>query len=131
MILVKRIEAVRADDHAELDAIDLAIAEWCYTGGAPGLVNYDPEMWLIRNGGWARSIDAAVALAERVLQGWLWDVASADRLLKTRPCAFLAAPEDRGGPEPWALDRDVYRGDASTPTLALVAAILRAKEGEG
>jgi hypothetical protein len=126
MTLIERIEAASATDHAELDAIDLAIAEWCYTGGAPGLVNYDPEMWLIRNGGWARSIDAAVGLAERVLPGWSWNVASAGILLKLRPCAFLAEPEDNGAPEPWAFDRDVYRGDASTPALALLAAILRA-----
>jgi hypothetical protein len=109
MTLVERIEAVRATDHAELDAIDLAIAEWCYNGGAPGLVNYDPEMWLIRNGGWARSIDAAVALAERVVGG--------DHALTL--LQDVLADHNSGGLA------------TSDIPLRLCAAILRAKEGEG
>lgn len=132
MTLVERIEAASATDHPELDAIDLAIAEWCHAGGAPGLVNYDPEMWLIRNDGWVRSIDAAVALADRVLQGWVWIVRSPDRLMEVDAKAYaeIAAPEDNGAEAPWDVRRASYRSDASTPALALVAAVLRAK-GEG
>lgn len=129
MTLVERIEAASATDHPELDAIDLAIAEWCHAGGAPGLVNYDPEMWLIRNDGWVRSIDAAVALAERVLPGWWW---TAGRCGLT--CHASVGPDRAFISEP-----DLSRFDAgfhadipnpSTPALALVAAVLRAK-GEG
>jgi hypothetical protein len=118
MTLIERIEAASATDHLELDAIDLAIAEWCYTGGAPGLVNYDPEMWLIRNGGWASSTDAAVGLAERVFPG----------------CRVMVERANDG--TGWAmLESRTMSGkvmaDASTPALALLAAILRAREGEG
>ena len=109
MTLIEQIEAASADDHAELDAIDLAIAEWCYSGGAPGLVNYDPEMWLIRNGGWARSIDAAVALAERVVGG-----EHALTLLQD-----VLADHNAGGLA------------TSDIPLRLCAAVLKATEGEG
>ncbi len=123
MTLIERIEAASADDHAEIDVIDLAIAEWCYTGGAPGLVNYDPEMWLIRNGGWARSIDAAVALAERVHPCWAWSVGQNVR--SGMWVAYALARGDDGAPY------QTTSGTARHPALALVAAILRAMEGEG
>ena len=124
MTLIERIEAASATDHLELDAIDLAIAEWCYTGGAPGLVNYDPEMWLIRNGGWARSIDAALGLAERVRPRWgAWSVGQ--NVHSGMWFAYALAPGE---------ERAAYQltsGTARHPALALVAAILRAMEGEG
>ena len=123
MSLIERIEAASAADHAELDAIDRAIAEWCRAGGAPGLVNYDPDLWLERNGGWVRSIDAAVALADRVLPGWVWIVRSPDLLMEVDAKAYaeITAPDDNASD----------CADASTPALALVAAVLRAKEVEG
>ena len=114
MSLIERIEAASAADHAELDAIDRAIAEWCRAGGAPGLVNYDPDLWLERNDGWVRSIDAAVALAKRVL-----------------PWAKVGFAEDAAGSwEAWIGAREPFSTRHATPALALVAAVLRAKEGE-
>lgn len=45
------------------DALDLSIAEWCYSNGAVAGVNYDPRMWIERNGGeFTRSLDAAMTL---------------------------------------------------------------------
>ena len=79
------------------------------------------------------SVDSALKLAGRVLPGWAWNICGPDRLVtdEHRAYALLAAPKMTGGPEPWGLDREVYEVRASTPALALVAAILRAKEVVG
>lgn len=65
------------------------------------------------------SLDAALALAERVLEGWpCWGVATD---IPGRIGAVLAkSSRDEG-----------VTGYASTPALALVIALLRAKQGEG
>lgn len=65
------------------------------------------------------SLDAALALAERVLEGWpCWGVATD---IPGRIGAVLAKSNRDEG----------VTGYASTPALALVIAILRAKQGEG
>lgn len=77
----------------------------------------------------SRSLDAALALAERVLPGYAMNVClDKDRdgtLLKWSSQVArhgLSGPVGRGG---W------WFGIAPTPALALCIAILRAKQGEG
>jgi hypothetical protein len=77
------------------------------------------------------SIDAALALVERVLPGWAWNLCNRDPLLLTeKDCkaysACLADKETRGGPEPWTIDRDVYEGEGVTAALAILDALLSA-----
>lgn len=65
-----------------------------------------------------RSIDAAIALVERVRPGWNWGV------LKTEsdgPGALLAKSENSRG----------YEVFAATPAIALVLALLQSMEAEG
>ncbi|HEV7352545.1 MAG TPA: hypothetical protein VGN74_05390 [Brevundimonas sp.] len=73
--------------------------------------------WADDVGHYTTSIDAAVGLAERVLPGWVitLEIAGSGQ-------AYLYHP-DPCGPTIKTLGK--------TPALALVAAILRAKEGEG
>ncbi|MNE46039.1 hypothetical protein D3C80_1403590 [compost metagenome] len=65
------------------------------------------------------SLDAALTLAERLLEGWTWDVARHSNglyragLYKPKS-SFMVASSDR-----------------SAPALALCIATLRAKQGEG
>lgn len=76
------------------------------------------------------SLDEALTL---VPEGWAWNLANHDTALlgagdpKKAFGACLAAPEMKGGPEPWTEDRDVFNSDAATPALALCAAALRAR----
>ena len=44
------------------ESLDLAIAEWCFENGGVGGINYDPEWWVARNGGFTGSVDGTLAL---------------------------------------------------------------------
>lgn len=76
-----------------------------------------------RPDGWpvTTSLDAAIALAERVLPGWRIGLNSDH----DRAPMWSAQVKQRG--EPWRPIGDL----ATTPALALCIAILRAKQGEG
>lgn len=82
-----------------------------------------------RPDGWpvTTSLDAALALAERVLPGWLWDVTTITTAVGglRKPLASVVRPDQTEGEEikTW--------GYGATPALALCIAILRAKQGEG
>lgn len=103
--LAARVEAAEGGD----DALDLAIAEWCFGAGAVAGVNYDPQLWLLRNEGFSGSLDAALTL---VPEGWRWFV--------NWKCARCWTVVD---------DRvvEVEDATAATPALALCAAALRAR----
>ncbi len=64
------------------------------------------------------SLDTALALAGRVLPGWLWTAGTA---ASGRPYACIM---DMAWPAPKRREHDAH---ASTPALALCAAILRAQ----
>lgn len=71
------------------------------------------------------SLDAALALAERVLPGWAWEIRldESGATIQAAPVWWmegLAAPDEGG-----------VSCSAATPALALCIAILRAKQGEG
>lgn len=85
------------------EAYDLAI--WFGSDTALGLAS------LIRKAFAGGSVDAALALAERVLPGWVWDVTS------TGTSWIMPASDD---------DRH-FMASAATPALALCIAILRAR----
>jgi len=132
LVLIHRLEAATEDDN-EYD-LDNAIASWLYENArlCDALVNYDPPLWLIRNGGWVRSVDAAMALAERMLPRWGFDCGQPARMGEHggRPWADCWPPvedgEQRsfrlGGPRPTP-----HHSNAATPALALCLAIMKAR----
>lgn len=69
------------------------------------------------------SVDDALALVERALPGWLWDVTTITTSFggQRRPSATVMRPDHPEGDE---IDTC---GGAATPALALCAAILKAK----
>ena len=77
----------------------------------------------------ALSLDAALALAERVLPGWNWTLLSErERLANSDDPRPYAGLKRRGPP---MADEGYASASASTPALAFCIAILRAKQGEG
>ena len=96
--------------------IDLALAEALYASGVSP-VNYAPEVWLMRNGGWADSIDAIVVLIEKTLPGYDWRVGKCPIDGADKYDAQLYHEDD-------AKDTDA---DASSPALALCTAYCEAR----
>ena len=115
--LLARVEAAQGPDR-ELDC-----AIFCATAASP-FQSYYPDCVLASQGGFAArleiddiekftaSLDAAVALMERVLPGWSWT-------LRSNSTAVLWSPQSD------AHDREMV-ARCATPALALLAAILRA-----
>ena len=108
--LITRLEAAGAG------SIELDVAIWDAMGGWS--VSHPPA--------YSSSLDAALALAERVLPDWAWEI-RLDRggaSVQTAPAWWmegLAAPDEGG-----------VSCDGKTPALALCIAILKAKaQGEG
>ncbi|MEN5170047.1 hypothetical protein ABE444_10810 [Brevundimonas pondensis] len=83
------------------------------------------EQVLIRKAFAGGSLDAALALAERVLPEVFWEMS----------CRAIIKGKKQYGVTLWPEDLEAgvkgAHGHAPTPTLALVIAILRAKQGEG
>ncbi len=145
--LIARLEAAEAGSR-ELDAeIWLRFNRPEYTGGVKALEMrgwHDGRGHLILEtddgeevadelyiGSATTSLDAALALAERGLPGWVSLITAGGDLKQT---ADLFGPviemgEDFEGAE--VEIRDEAHGEADTPALALCIAILRAKQGEG
>lgn len=80
------------------------------------------------------SLDAALALCERVLPGWAWSLSGPDPETDERlACAALAGAvrmvklDWDEAPVP---DRDTHTAYAPTPALALLAAMLAALRGQ-
>lgn len=129
--LIARLEAAESGSR-ELDALiadafdpipeqhDGFSGRWPFAPGSPFCTKTAPV---------TTSLDAALALAGRVLPGWAWSVNGPDRLMmgdKASAYAVLAAPETNGAVEPWAVDREVHEGSGNTGPLALCLAILKA-----
>jgi hypothetical protein len=107
LALAERVEALTGPD----DAVDLAIAEWCYANGGVAGVNYDPQLWVIRHGGeFTASLDAAMSL---VPDGYDW--------ILGRTNGGLTVHAEVGNRE------QIF---AATPALALTAAALRARAAQ-
>ena len=119
--LIARLEA--AEEVTRDLAVEFAAFMYADPEAFKGAVNYDPELWVERNQSPLCSLDAALALAERVLPVFGWEI---------------HYDEVSGGIFAWVgefmaiygLERG-HRGYANTPALALCIAILRAKQGEG
>lgn len=121
--LIARLEAAEEVTHA----LEVEFATFMYANGAmfASLVNYDPELWSERNASPLSSLDAALALADRVLPCWVWEIRidESGASVQGAPVWWLeglAAPDEGG-----------VSCDAATPVLALCISILRAKQGEG
>lgn len=132
--LIERLERATEPSHE----LDVAIAAWCHRNGGLCDVTYDPELWVIRNGGHTGSIDAALSL---VPDGYGWQVGrpiqdyGATGYYAT---VFRERRKDEAGfwPGSWAHDGGPERGApsaskldryAATPALALCIAALRAR----
>lgn len=103
--LAARCEAALRQD----DAIDLAIADWCYRNGKLG-INYEPSLWLERNC-WepTGSLDSAMTLVPVGAQMQFQNFGdTGGRSMR------LVAPNERFV-------------SAATPALALCSAALRAR----
>lgn len=109
--LIARLEA--GDD---ADDRDERLARWLYEnpGICGGLVNYDPMLWLERNGGWTTSLDAALALAERVLP----EHGPIDLTIMGSAKVTIWSNDPCG--------RDLSDAFGHTPALALCIAVLKA-----
>ncbi len=92
-------------------------------GAGVGSRELDCAIWTA-TGGWdhverpptfSTSLDAALALVERVLPGWVWNMGN------DLPCWVHLWIDDRN------YDGNPIKSDAATPALALCAAILRAQ----
>lgn len=115
--LIARLEA--AEEVTRDLAVEFAAFMYADPEAFKGAVNYDPELWVERNQSPLCSLDAALALAERVLPGWGF---------------YLRRDADGSGcglVPPGLTSVTPGHMSASTPALALVIAILRAKQGEG
>jgi len=100
-VAVRRIEAARSG---------LAEEYWANWQASPDGTVYDPHT-RYSSQPFTASVDAAIALAERVLPGWGW---------LTQNC---------GSPKAIVVkDDDIYETQAATPAIALLIALLRAKE---
>lgn len=130
--LIARLEAAEVgsrelDDSVVISAFDGEMMDWWdeatqqhqIKAGDGSRVNVTPI---------TTSLDAALALAERVLPGWAMNVC----LDKDRDGTLLgwSSQVARHGLE-GPVGRDRWFGVAPTPALALCIAILRAKQGEG
>jgi hypothetical protein len=80
----------------------------------------------------SRSLDAALALAERVLPRWGYDIGSPSRMGEHggRPWADCWPPVEDDDVRTFRLRPTPYHINAATPALALCAAILKAVESE-
>jgi hypothetical protein len=102
-----------------VEALDLAIATWCYENGWVAGVNYDPKLWIIRNGGFTESIDAAVSI---VPKDAFWRVGHDGE--GADPSLFKAIVGVTKEGECWIAFRSAV---SETAPLALCAAALRAR----
>ena len=121
--LTSRLESAEAGSR-ELDR-EMALATGVLLTGVR-----EDGVWGVKEGRWTQSLDAALALAERVLPGWAWSASGPDPMTSLYRDAFacLAAPHDNGAVEPWNVERDVCTATAKTPPLALCTAILKANK---
>lgn len=129
--LIARLEAVETGS-AELDyLIDEALSEWRNIGGGFAVHKVTGER---RRNSFdysapvTASLDAALALAERVLPGWVYQIDVQSDLSWVLAAPDWWAPALAQGPEA----RGGQSSVAKTPALALCIAILKAKaQGEG
>jgi hypothetical protein len=147
--IIKRLEAATGPDrgldgiiardvehwipHFDLDGDDLL--DWPDMGGhwhSPG----DPSAFrcAIVDGAlepphYTASIDAALALVERMLPGWGWNISCPDKYYnETNFYALVVSDEDNGAEEPWDIERDVFEASGKTAPLAILLALFRALE---
>jgi len=113
--IIARLEA--AEEVTRDLAVEFAAFMYADPEAFKGAVNYDPELWVERNQSPLCSLDAALALAERVLPGWAWELYAAYEIKGVMRYGCNLGEEDT-----------VY---AKTPALALCIAVLRAKAQEG
>lgn len=117
--IIARLEA--AEEVTRDLAVEFAAFMYADPEAFKGAVNYDPELWVERNQSPLCSLDAALALAERVLEGWSWEIRidESGASVQAAPVWWmegLAAPDEGG-----------VSCEAATPALALCIATLRAK----
>lgn len=125
--LITRLEAASGPDR-ELDA-EIAFAtrhpvnpayvrEYAISGAKMNPTLSPIQNYLLENSPhYTSSLDAAIALAERVLPGWHWSVYDTDGTIANNASAQVEPPE---------FTFNVSDGVGKTPALALCIAILRA-----
>ena len=144
--LLARVEAATGPDR-ELDAAIMAtfytlekrhIGCTCWTGCCPrgrhlDTVWIDPatDKWVSTAAhGFTSSLDATVALVEKMRPDWFFTVSNFSSVIDERPWADIASRKCIN--EETGYDTQDYLGRGNTPPLALLAALLRSMiEEEG
>lgn len=107
---------------------DSELAGWLYeTQAGRGLVNYDPDLFVVRHGGWVGSVDACVALMDRLLPGAMWAVGC----MEGGPFCRLLWPTKAGWDHVSICEQDGGPDDEANAMLAalLSAFIAQAEQG--
>lgn len=117
MSLAERVEGLQGPD----EDTDILIARWLYdNGGKP--VNYDPQLYVERHGGWTGSLDAVVALiGEKLPAVYAWTLGQ--NVHHRYWIASINSVNDEGAPTEMA-----FGTHKRLPVLALLSAALRAME---
>lgn len=120
--LLVRVEGATGEDSALSNAVCIATGvAWTEKRNDPGFVGEYMRGWYPNV---TASLDAALALVTRVLPGWSWDTG----------CSYY--PEDgafvaRAWPGPGRLSEGTGNVHAASPSLALLAAMLKALIEDG
>lgn len=117
--LITRLSKLDAPDR-EVDAqIDRALGLHVDVGEFSGPWTRYPEPDHYRQTTpYTASVDAAIALAERMLPGWHWSIYDTDGVGRCN--AQMERPDFTGAED--------FDGTGATPAIALLIALLRAKE---
>ena len=113
-VAVRRIEAARSG---------LAEEYWANWQASPDGTVYDPHTRYSSNP-FTASVDAAIALAERVLPGWKWRVGRTELFPNGWAYVHKYDPSNCDRKDEAAC----ADGRAANPAIALLIALLRAKE---
>ncbi|WP_313031798.1 hypothetical protein [Brucella sp.] len=135
--LITRLSKLTGPRYTMDVAIALATDFWPKDRIQNIVYNEDGDPWVYFTDGpdlplppaYTASVDAAIALAERVLPGWGWEIASNTSHIKN--CLNPEYGNPVGKHPHWAVVANQSSRkfvDGATPAIALLIALLRAKE---
>lgn len=124
--LITRLSKLDGPRYTMDVAIALATDFWPKDRIQNIVYNDDGDPWVYFTDGpdlplppaYTASVDAAIALAERVLPGWHWSIYDTDGVGRCN--AQMERPDFTGAED--------FDGTGATPAIALLIALLRAKE---
>ena len=112
--IIERLQVARTEE--DFDAVDEALAK--ALNAACKVVNYDPQLWLIRNGGWTHSVNMTLDLAASLIPSW------ATALAGNKKSGWVATSVHRG------VGKVQTDGPYDSPAVAHLMAVLMAADAE-